>query len=192
MASERHTACDEFHSSQAGLRASERESETVTWRVALIVLGLVAFAEAAGAEDPHALFESRCAACHGEHAGTFARDSLVMAEDGVRGRDNGRPVEAFLLSHRGGLPADDAAQLTEMFRLQLAAGGVYEQRCRICHLRARDLARFTLFVGESGLVGRYTGRDIRAFLGIHGRLEAEEIEPLYDLLLWQAETAIGR
>lgn len=164
----------------------------MTLRVALIVLGFIAFTEAAGAEDPHALFESRCAACHGEHAGSFARDSLVMAEDGVRGRSNGRPVESFLLSHRGGLPTDGAAVLTEMFRLQLAAGGVYERRCRICHLRARDLARHTLFVDQSGLVGRYTDRDIRAFLSVHGRLEADEIGPLYDLLLWQVETGTGR
>ena len=160
--------------------------------VAVATTILFTAAATARAEDAHALFESRCATCHGPHAGAFARESLVLDEHVPRGRESGAPVAGFLLRHAGGQSAETADLLTEMFRLQLSAGGVYERRCRICHDRARDLARHTLILRQDTLAGRYTGRDIHAFLQDHGRLASSEIEPLFDLLKWQLESAEER
>ena len=160
-----------------------------TLAFAVTAVLLTASAGTKASEDAHGLFESRCALCHGDHAGAFARQSLYLAEDGPRGRSSGSSVEAFLPSHAGGHSAEVVTKLTEMFRHQLAAGGVYERRCRICHDKARDLARGELIVIDARLVGRYTGRDIRSFLDAHGRLEPTEVTPLYELLRWQVESA---
>ena len=160
--------------------------------LSVLILALAWAFPAAGlvrADDAHTLFETDCATCHGPHAGAFTRDSIIVAEDGLRGRQNGALLATFLRKHAGGRTAEDVFKLLDMFRHQVAAGGVYAKRCRICHERARDLARHELKVVEGRLVGRYTQRDIAHFLARHGRLQPDERAPLLALLLWQVESA---
>ena len=136
----------------------------------------------AGALDYHELFEARCGACHG-HAGDLARATLVIVDGALEGRETGHDIRAFLPTHYGGLSTAEAAVLHDMLFRQVEAGGFFKERCAICHLRARDLAKASLIVVGDTLRGRYSGRDMAAFLPGHGRLDAEEAAFIHDVLL---------
>ena len=137
---------------------------------------------AAEDKDLHALFEARCMGCHG-HAGDFARQTLVLTEGVLRGRESGREIAPFLRRHKGGLDAESTARFVEMFAKQVEAGGLFQERCGLCHASARGVVRNYLILRDGELVGRYSLRDIRRFLAEHGRSDAEEAAYFYDALL---------
>lgn len=61
------------------------------------------------------LFKSKCASCHGPAAG-FARSSLVAGEAGtLKGKDNGRDIADFLVTH-GDVSAAERGQLVETLK----------------------------------------------------------------------------
>ncbi len=150
----------------------------------LLLLCLVPAAVAA--EDFHELFERRCAACHG-HAGDFARETLVIVGGELRGRKSGRPVRAYLATHRGGLDTETAALFTEVLFRQVESGGLFQDLCAICHVRARDLVQARLVIADGRLLGRYSGADMGDFLQGHGRATDEEAQRLYEALLGIAQ-----
>jgi mono/diheme cytochrome c family protein len=145
-------------------------------------------AAAAGSSDPHALFEQQCGACHG-HAGQLARDALVVVGGQLRTRSSNLELGQFLRRHSRSLSEEGAAVLQDMFLRQIEFGGLFQERCRICHDRASQLARKELIIEGDRLRGRYSGRDIREFLLGHGRLTPEEAETVDRMLRWQLETA---
>ena len=119
----------------------------------------------AQATDLHVLWDERCGGCHG-HSAAFARERPALAAPAR--------LSQFLLKHRGGLPADVAEGVAEMLVATAVTPPRFMQECRICHGRAADFARDHLLAVEGKVVGRYTGRDIAAFLeGGHARLDAE-------------------
>ncbi len=136
--------------------------------------------------DLHRLFEQRCGRCHG-HAGDFARKTLTIVDGTLRGR---RPdLEGFLKRHHGPQTATEAEGLYRLFFRQVEVGDEFQQRCRICHDSASDLARTRLIVVDGAVHGRYTGNDIRAFLLHHGRLAPGDAAFFHDALL---QIALGR
>ena len=146
---------------------------------ALIALTLAASAPA-GAADFHALFEARCLRCHG-HAGPFVRERLALDGADVVTRA-GRPVAPFLERHAGGLAPEEIALFLRVFARQIEAAGLYDERCGICHDRARELARLRLVLRDGRLVGRYSGHDIATFLQDHARLTPEEAARMTEAL----------
>ena len=68
------------------------------------------------------------------------------------------------------------------------SGGLFEKKCRICHDRAVKLARTELTIKDGRLVGRYSKRDIATFLAGHGRLTADEVPLIVDMLKRQIAT----
>ena len=123
-------------------------------------------------------------------AATFARKSMIKQDGGqIVGRKTGAVMTEFLARHRGRLSQPEIAALVELFALQLRTGGLYKDRCRICHTNAKRLARVRLEVRDSRLVDRVTGRDITAFLSEHGRLSADEVGLIDEMLRWQLKTA---
>ena len=62
------------------------------------------------------------------------------------------------------------------------SGRLFRKKCEICHVRAVDVARDKLILRDGELVGRYTGRDTALFLTNHGRLTAEEILVMVEVL----------
>jgi hypothetical protein len=155
----------------------------------IAALALLLLAAPALAADPHVLFEERCGACHGD-AGPFAHEALRLEGGLVRGRRSGAPVDRFLAGHFGDLDAAGIGLLVDTFRRQLGWGGIYRERCRICHDEARRLAQLELLQGDDGrLVGRYSGRDVEALLAGHGRLATEELPVVVEMLRWQLEVA---
>lgn len=137
---------------------------------------------AAEDEDFHELFEARCMGCHG-HAGDFARQNLVLTDGVLRGRESGREIAPFLRRHKGGLDAEQTARFVDIFTKQVESGGLFQERCGMCHASARGVVRNYLILRNGELVGRYSLRDIRQFLAEHGRSDAEEAAYFYDALL---------
>ena len=123
----------------------------------------------------HDLFEERCGDCHG-HAGSFARERLVIVDGVLRSRGTDADIADFLPTHLGLLDADEAAAVHDLFLGIVEAGGLYELKCRMCHARARVLARARLIIEGDRLVGRYSGIDVATFLKSHGRLSPEEAD----------------
>jgi len=148
-----------------------------------IILALVftsGWAQAQTFSDPHVIFEGKCLICHG-HAGPFARDHLLLGEDGVT-TSSGIPLRAFLGRHKGGLPDQEIATLLTLFRQNLTSGALFERNCLFCHDRAREFARLNLILRDGHLVGRYSGRDVAQYLPGHARLSPEEARAMVEVL----------
>lgn len=64
------------------------------------------------------VYQQKCAGCH-ETAAAFARQSLVMRNGVLTGRDNGRPVAEFLKRH-GKLTPDEIPVVVEALTRVLA------------------------------------------------------------------------
>ena len=141
--------------------------------------GRAAFAQAG---DPHALYEQRCAKCHNPHAGVFVAESLERIEGRVVGRDSGRELQSFLARGHGRLTPAEVDTMVAHLTSILAAGGLFREKCLICHGRAVGLARLELIMREARLTGRYSGRDIAVFLAVHGRLEPHEVPTIVQML----------
>lgn len=150
----------------------------------LLLVFLTAGGRAALAQagDPHALYEQRCAKCHSPHAGEFVADSLEQVDGKVVGRDSGRELRALLTRGHGRLASSEVDAMVAHLTSILAAGGLFREKCLICHGRAVGLARQKLIMRDGRLTGRYSGRDIAAFLAAHGRLEADEIPTVVQML----------
>ncbi len=145
---------------------------------------------AAQAVDPHGVFEERCSRCHEAHGGDFARKSLTLTPDGrLVGESQAVPVEDFLNGHFGRPSREEIAALAEMFMHQVRTGGLFKQKCRVCHGNAKRLARTKLLLRDGTLTGRYSARKMREFLARHGRLEGGEVETVRAMLEWQLRTA---
>ena len=146
------------------------------------VVAVGAGAAFAQAGDPHALYEQRCGKCHSPHAGAFVAESLERRDGKVVGRDSGRELRAFLARGHGRLASDDVDVMVAHLTSILAAGGLFREKCLICHGRAKELARLELILRDGRVTGRYSGRDIAVFLAGHGRLEPDEVPTIVLML----------
>lgn len=137
--------------------------------------------------DPHQLYEEKCAGCHQPHAGEFVHEKLLGSDGKIQGRNSRRELRAFLEKGHGGLtPAELEIILTHLTAIQ-RSGRVFHDKCLICHDRAVNLARSKLIMRDGKLVGRYTGRDIAEFLSDHGRLTADEVPKMVEVLIRQLD-----
>lgn len=159
-------------------------SPRFTARFSILLWLVVAGSPALHAEtlDPHALYERLCAGCHAAHAGDFVPDSLVRLGDRIVGRENGKELRAFLAAGHGRLAPGDVDAMVAHLTFILETGGLFREKCLICHDRAVVLARRELVLRDGRLIGRYTGRDIAAFLENHGRLDGAEVATIVRML----------
>lgn len=132
--------------------------------------------------NPHDVYESNCARCHAPHAGAFVFETLENRNGVLTGTATQQPVEAYLASGHGGLSEEEIAVMTQLFRDISRSGRLFKRKCAICHNNANDLAHFDLVIRDGALFGRYSGRDIAAFLAGHGRLTPDEIPLMLDVL----------
>ncbi|MGI9488073.1 MAG: hypothetical protein ACR2RF_19760 [Geminicoccaceae bacterium] len=151
---------------------------------AVILFATMAPASNAEPIDPHSLFEARCARCHQDHAGDFARETLLFKEGELIGKKSRKRVLDFLPNHHGKLTSGEVSALVEAFELQVRNDGLYREKCKICHDPASTLVRRTLVLRNEQLVGRYTDRNIKRLLAYHGRLSDEQQTVIYDMLVW--------
>lgn len=142
--------------------------------------------------DPHALYEEKCAMCHEPHAGDFADAMLDRADGKVVGARSGRPLDTLLLDHRGtALSQPEIDALIEQLAFILQSGRIFRDKCLICHDRAAQFARLMLKQSDDRLIGRYSKRDIGAFLSTHGRLAPQERDVILEMLIRQVASADG-
>ncbi|WP_417684760.1 hypothetical protein [Roseibium sp.] len=153
--------------------------------VSLILLGLSELPASAQGPDPHQIYERKCAGCHEAHAGDFVHDNVTTGDGKVIGRRSGRPVAAFLARGHGKLAPPERAVLIEHLEQIARSGALFHDKCLVCHDRAVVFARSRLIGRQGKLVGRYSGRDVRAFLSNHGRVTAEEADTLTAILAYQ-------
>ena len=118
------------------------------------------------------LFQERCSDCHGE-AGDFAPAHLDFGQGTLRARRSGTALDDFLRRHPGRLNEAERSDLIATLAMIVTTGGQFRQRCAVCHGHAERFARSHLVIRDGRLRGRYSGRDIAAFLPGHGRLDAE-------------------
>ena len=145
--------------------------------------GVAAGQLAAQQTDPHVIYERNCARCHTPHAGDFVAADVVEDETGVLiGRTTDTPVAEYLKRGHGRLPEAEIGILIDQFVAIANAGGLFREKCRICHERAAGLARSELVLRDGDLYGRYTDRDISLFLRTHGRLHTGEIPVIVEML----------
>lgn len=138
--------------------------------------------------DPHALYETKCSPCHEMHAGDFVHDNLDLKGGAAVYRSSGIAIETFLGSGHGKLGALEAKTLVNHLTAILRSGQIYREKCLICHDTAVNLARSKLTLKDGDLYGRYSAENISEFLKHHGRLEADEVGTVIDVLSRQLET----
>lgn len=157
-------------------------------RISLALLGAAAAApvtltDAAAQADPHTIYETRCAACHEPHAREFAQKSLDLKDGRVLLKGTSTGLAEFMQKHpRRPLSKEDAEILDRQFAAMLQSGFLFHEKCIACHDRAATFARLNLIERAGVLMGRYSNRDIAAFLHEHGRLTAEEADIIAAML----------
>lgn len=151
---------------------------------------LICWAVSASAQqvDPHRTYERKCGTCHAAHAGDFVWDELTETEDGLVGRVSGLRMRDMLEGGHGGLTAPEIEALLDQFALIRRSDRLFRNKCRICHDGAVQLARRDLILKDGKLEGRYTSRDIEAFLHRHGRLDPSEVAQMIEILRRALET----
>lgn len=141
------------------------------------------------AVDPHALFETRCYSCHTDQPEDFAQLRLMSRTGKLAVAGSGKDLAVLLKNHRGvKLNPVEIAAISQLFRNELAWGGVYQHKCASCHGKAVTFARTNLRMDGDKLVGGANGRDISAFLAIHGDTTPAEVATLLDMLKYQLAT----
>ncbi len=138
--------------------------------------------------DPHRLYEQNCGGCHTPHAGDFVENSLDRSDDGAVGRSSRKELRAFLEAGHGRLTPDEIESITTHLMSILTSGRVFHRKCIACHDRAVKFARLQLVIRDGELTGRYSKRNIEAFLSGHGRLEPDEVPMMVDVLKRQLQT----
>lgn len=141
--------------------------------------------------DPHGLYEQRCSGCHSAHAGQFVHDKLERLDEEIVGRETGRELRSFLTAGHGNLAPSEIDAMVAHLAAILGRGALFREKCLICHGRAVTLARSELILRDGRLVGRYSGRDIAAFLQNHGRLDLAQIPAIVEMLERQLSTESG-
>lgn len=161
------------------------ENRTILWVGILVCAAVSASAQQV---DPHRTYERKCGTCHAAHAGDFAWEAVTETDDGLAGRVSGRPVRDILAGGHGGLTEPEVEALLDQFALIRQSDRLFRKKCRICHDSAVRLARLELILDDGRLRGRYTGRDIEAFLHRHGRLDPSEVARMITILRRALET----
>lgn len=145
--------------------------------VSLVICVLVLLTQTASADaiDPHNIYKSRCAQCHGTDARAFVDDNLKRRGDDLYWHGSSRSVAVTLSRGHGHLSVGQIAVLVQHFSDMEMTGALYQEKCRICHSPAIDFARAFLIMKDGKVVGRYSDHDTETFLQSHGRLDAKQV-----------------
>ena len=138
--------------------------------------------------DLHALWDDRCAECHG-HSAEFARRFLQISDGRLQGRHHVDNLQLFISRHYS-TPAQ-AAAIYAMLQAQVATPPLFRQHCSRCHDSAASLVRNTAILRDGVLFSRHSGQPMQQFLSNHRNLTAEEID-FYHRLLTRVAAETGQ
>ena len=117
--------------------------------------------------DLHALWDDRCAECHG-HSADFARRFLHISDGRLQGRHHVDNLQLFISRHYS-TPAQ-AAAIYAMLQAQVATPPLFRQHCSRCHGSAASLVRSTAILRDGVLLSRHSGQPMQQFLSSHRNL----------------------
>jgi len=138
--------------------------------------------------DLHALWDDRCAECHG-HSGDFARRFLQISNGRLQGRHHVDNLQLFISRHYS--TAAQSAAIYAMLQAQTATPPLFRQQCSRCHGSAASLVRSTAILRDGVLLSSRSGKPLQQFLSSHRNLSVEEVD-FYHRLLTRVATETGQ
>lgn len=123
--------------------------------------------------DLHALWDNRCAECHG-HSAEFARKYLKPADGLLQGRHHIKDLRLFLENHYS--PKEQVDAIYQMLLAQTGTPPRFREECRSCHGKASDFVRSSISLKENKLIIRESGVYVEHFMQRHRGLTQEDIQ----------------
>lgn len=145
---------------------------------------LISPAATAVGVDLHALWDNRCAQCHG-HAGEFSRKFLTVSEGQLQGRHHIDDLRKFMQNHY--LPENEVEPVYDMLLAQATTPPRFSRECSQCHGTAAGLVRNSLELRNGTLYSRKSGQSVHSFLSRHMGLAADDVEYFDQLLVRLAQ-----
>ena len=142
-------------------------------KLLLGVLLLVATSAGARGIDLHALWDDRCAECHG-HSAEFARKYLKITGGLLQGRHHVLDLRAFLEHHYP--PAGQVEAIYQMMLAQTYTPPRFSEQCSSCHGRASDFLRQLIVLKDGELKIGKSGTPVKQFMQSHRELTKDDIE----------------
>ncbi|MGI9334546.1 MAG: hypothetical protein ACR2RL_15475 [Gammaproteobacteria bacterium] len=155
---------------------------------ALVLSAILGGPALAQGNAAHALWEDRCAQCHGP-AGDLARKHLSVVEGELVGSKPEQNLREFLQNHHAA-GADSSPSVYEMLLTQAGIEARFQSECTACHATAVDLVRRHLVMRDGIMYGRTSRQPLARFLIGHRNLVAEKDVPYFLELLRVVETQV--
>lgn len=127
----------------------------------------------AGGIDLHALWDDRCAECHG-HSADFAREFLKVSGGLLQGRHHVLDLHRFLEHHYP--PANQVDALYQMLLAQTNTPPRFGAECGNCHGKAADFLRDSLLLKDGELKSRRSGKSVQQFMQSHRDMTRDDIQ----------------
>lgn len=145
-------------------------------RILILVAGLLPllFVQAgARGLDLHALWDDRCAECHG-HSAEFARKYLTITGGLLQGRHHKLDLHKFLQHHYP--PAGEVDAIYQMLLAQTSTPPRFSPECGNCHGSAAEFLRKSMILKDGELKILKSGDSLQPFLQNHRDLTREDID----------------
>ena len=123
--------------------------------------------------DLHALWDDRCAECHG-HSGEFSRKYLQITGGLLQGRHHVLDLRAFLEHHYP--PAGQVEAIYQMLLAQTYTPPRFKEECSSCHGRASEFLRQSIVLKDAELTIEKSGIPVQEFMQSHQQLSQDDIE----------------
>ena len=139
----------------------------------LCILLLFSLRANAGDMDLHALWDDRCAECHG-HSGEFARKYLKITGGLLQGRHHLLDLHKFLEHHYP--PVGQVDAIYQMLLAQTSTPPRFSEECSQCHGKASDFLRASIVLKDDELKIRKSGDSVQQFMQNHRGLAREDVQ----------------
>lgn len=143
------------------------------FRLLLYLLLLLPATVGARGLDLHALWDNRCAECHG-HSAEFARKYLKITGGLLQGRHHLLDLRLFLEHHYP--PAGQVEAIYQMLLAQTYTPPRFSKECGSCHGRASEFLRQSIVLKEGELKLEKSGAPVQQFMQSHQQLTQDDIE----------------
>ena len=136
---------------------------------ALLLMSVVS----ASGRDLHAMWDDRCATCHG-HSGEFSRRVLSVSNAELQGRHHIHDLRLFLTNHY--LSGHSVEPVYNMLLAQASSKPRFKDECSKCHQSAAEFSRKSLILRDGELYDRSSDIPIRDFLSSHRKLQPGDVD----------------
>ena len=138
----------------------------------ILLIALLPGPAGAAGIDLHALWDDRCAECHG-HSGEFARKYLKITGGLLQGRHHVLDLQKFLEHHYP--PSGQVDAMYQMLLAQTSTPPRFKVECSQCHGRAAEFLRASVDLANGELVVRKNGASVETFMQNHRGLSQTDV-----------------